>query len=198
MNPMRRACWSLLIAMAVLSGVAGTTRAGTSATPIYHGELGFTPAAGRIDRRPMQGHLATLKVRKWVLHPSAVTNGIDPASEPIVISLGEASWRLDPGMLIAAKNRRQWAYKLARGSKPTRAVNSLRVRLEKDGTYSFRFAITGIDGSPLDRFQTVCLPFAFIIGDDDAFSGVTLTSPSFNSTKLRAVELCQAPDWPWA
>lgn len=187
---------SLRVAVAGAILCSGVALAGTSATPIYHGQLGFTPARGSIDRNFKRGYLATLKVRQWALIPEAATNGISPDTEPIVIAVGAGTWRLEPGMLVASKRAGEWTYK-ASGPPSSRAIKSLRVRKQNDGSFSLRFVLTGIDASALNTGSPVCTPFAFIIGDDDAFTGIDFSSPRFNS-KLRVPNLCVADTWLWA
>jgi hypothetical protein len=187
----------LLAVLCALVALPQRGGAGTSATPVFHGALGFTPARGRLDRNRARGYLATLDVRQWALIPEPNSNGISPGDEPIIIAFGEATWRLEPGALSESKRGGTWSFK-AKGPHGSRAIKRLRVRRELDGSFSFRFVVSGIDGSQLDTADPVCIAFAFIIGDDDAFTGVSLSSPTFNSRKLRVLEPCTAEEWLWA
>lgn len=195
MEPMRRLLSFCALALAVLAALGGSVHAGPAATPIYHGKLDMTPAGGKIARKG--GGVAMIKVNLWRFEPDALTNGISPSTERVVIALGEGNWALDPGMLVESKKGGVWTYR-AKGKPGPRAITMLRVKLETDGTYSFRFRITGADMSQLNTEDPVCEPFAFIIGDDDAFDGVMLTSPSFVSSKLRIFDRCTPGGWPWA
>lgn len=196
MEAMRRLLLSCVLATAVLVVWSGVSRAGTSAaTPVFHGKLDMTPAGGRIARRA--GGVATVKVNLWRFEPDSTTNGISPSTERVVIALGEGNWALEPGMLVESKKGGIWRYR-AKGKPGPRAITMLRVKLETDGSYSFRFRITGADMSQLNTEDPVCEPFAFIIGDDDGFDGVLLTSPSFVSSKLRIFDRCVPGGWPWA
>ena len=165
--------------------------------PIFHGQLGFTPARGRIDRNRSRGYLATLAVRQWALIPESNSNGISPGTETILVAVGEKSWTLDSTRLFESKRGGTWTYK-RKGKPPSDGIQSMRIRRESDGSFSLRFVVAGIDGTPLDTGDPICVPFAFIIGDDDAFTGINLSSPTFSSRKLRVPDLCDADSWVWA
>ena len=179
--------------VAVVLALSTSSRAGSA--PIYHGKLDIIPSGGRIDRRG--GGVATVKAKLWRFTLAAGTNGISPASERVVLNLGAGQWAADPGEMVETKKGGVWNY-TPKAKRGPRAIAMLRLKLEPDGTYSFRFRITGADMSQLNTEDPVCDPFALIIGDDDAFDGVLLTSPSFVSTKLRVADRCSATAWPWA
>ena len=158
--------------------------------PVFHGVLGFTPANGRIDRNRSRGYLASLKVRKWALVPDGSSNGISPGTEVIAIIVDSKTWAIDPGTMIESKHGGTWTYAV-KGRSIADGIKSLRIRHEADGSFSFRFVLTGIDGTSLENANPVCFPFAVSIGDDDAFTGINLNSPGFfNSSKLRVREMC--------
>ena len=79
-----------------------------------------------------------------------------------------------------------------------RAIMYFRLTPQVDGTYVVRFKIRGLDLSRLLVEDPVCTPFAVIIGDDDGFSGVAITSPSFQSPRVAIPSDCDiGDDWPW-
>ncbi len=183
---------TLLVAVAGSAGATCTT----SATPVYHGTLAVRPARGRVDRST---YIGTLSVQQWLFSPYDGSNGICIGEEPIVISMGpiDDAWRLEPGMLKASKNGKTWTYRL-KGKPPVRALKRLKIRLEADGSYMLSFTVSGVDMSAINSQLPACLPFAFIVGDDDGFSGVNLTSKNFSTPRVSISEPCVPNDWPWA
>ena len=189
----------LVVAATLVAGLAASASVActTSATPVFHGTLALRPAKGRIDRK--HGGLGTIKAKQWSLTPYDGSNGICVDQEPIVITIGsgEEAWRLDPGMLKAAKNGKSWSYR-AKGKQPVRSLRSLKIRLQDDGSYTIAFVLTGVDMSQLNSEDPVCQPFAFIIGDDDGFTGLNLTSPTFFSPRVTVPQdPCTPNSWPW-
>ena len=59
-------------------------------------------------------------------------------------------------------------------------------------------SVVGLDLSRLLFEDPVCYATAVIIGSDDGFTGVAVSSPSFRSRRVRAPEECEAQAWPWA
>ena len=178
----------LSCALALLLGVL--VSAGAADTAQFSGQMGFTPAVGRIDRNVSRGFLATIKVRQWALVPDLNSNGISPGTEPISLHAGTKDWTIDPASMIESKRGGIWTYAV-KGRAVADGIKSLRVQKETDGSVSFRFVLAGIDGSRLAGEDPTCIGFALTIGDDTAFSGIRLHSPGFfNSPKLRVTELC--------
>ena len=48
--------------------------------------LSVRPAKGRLDESRGVG---TLKVRRWRFRPAAISDGVDPAGDPVVASIGD-------------------------------------------------------------------------------------------------------------
>jgi len=101
-----------LAAMAValtLGAVTARAQISTSATPIYHGTLRILrPAVGTFDTSTGIG---TLRVRSWQWDLKQGSNGIFPDKEPIVVALGDESFRLDPGKLERSRNGKVFRYR---------------------------------------------------------------------------------------
>jgi hypothetical protein len=190
MSPQR----ALVVALAALLAGRAAAQISTSAVPIFHGTLDVNqPAGGTLDRKTGQ---VKLRVNRWMFMPVAGSNGIFPSQEPVLVALGEDSFRLEPGSLVALHGGRVFAYRAPKSVK--RGVRKIRIWPQPDGTYRLRFTLIGADLSRLNIQDPVCVPLAVIVGDDDGFSGVTVTSPSFRSRRIAIPGPCNAGgDWPW-
>jgi len=180
------------VALLVLLPVAAAAQVSTSAIPVYHGGLTVRPAHGVINENTGR---ASFSVSNWVLSPVNESNGVFPSQEPILIAIGEESFRIEPGMVKATRKGRRFTYRAPKGL--TRGIRQLRIQLQKDGSYAFRFTLKNVDLSRMRISDPVCVPMALIIGDDDGFSGVDLTSNGF-SPRLTVRGRCDNVDsWPW-
>jgi len=190
MSPQR----ALVVALAALLAGRAAAQISTSAVPIFHGTLDVNqPAGGTLDRKTGQ---VKLRVNRWMFMPVAGSNGIFPSQEPVLVALGEDSFRLEPGSLVSLHGGRVFAYRAPKSVK--RGVRKIRIWPQPDGTYRLRFTLIGADLSRLNIEDPVCVPLAVIVGDDDGFSGVTVTSPSFRSRRIAIPGPCNAGgDWPW-
>ncbi|HXJ32682.1 MAG TPA: hypothetical protein VMS22_01465 [Candidatus Eisenbacteria bacterium] len=192
---MRGTKWSMGVAIAVASVLIGAAPQRASAQPVNHGRLVIRPGKGRVD--PNTGS-AMLSVRRWDFTLSPTTDGISPATEPVIIAIAEETFRIPAGMLKESKSGKRFSYK----SRTDRGVRSFRLILNQDGTYRVRFALAGVDFSRLlllDRPVIECMPFAVIVGNDDGFSGVKveLLKPA-PSARLTIPGFCtDVPGWPW-
>jgi len=171
-------------------------------TPIYHGVLGFLPAKGKIDRTT---GIASLKVNHARFLLSPLSDGIFPDREPILIALGpNNTFGLDAGMLKSSHKGKVQTYRAPKGT--TSGIITFRMKQiagpgpagASRGAYAVNFALKGLNVALLNVQDPLCLPMAVIVGDDDGFSGVQLTSPSFQSKTLSVPRDCNAGnDWPW-
>jgi hypothetical protein len=170
-------------------------------TPIYHGTLGLLPARGKIDRTT---GIASLKVRHARLLLSATSDGVFPDREPILVALGENTFNLGAGMLKASHGGKVLSYRAPRND-PS-GILSFRIWQvvgpgaagASRGAYGILFTLRGLNIALLDVQDPLCLPMAVIVGDDDGFSGVVLTSPSFQSRHFSIPEGCDAGNtWTW-
>jgi len=189
----------LAASVAAIVFVAGFRMAAAQSapTPKYHGILSIRRATGTIDRTTGDG---TLKVRKWTALLTPDTNGVEPATEPISVSIGlnGDSYALPAGALKASKSGRVFVYKTKPGE-VTKGLKAFRFWRQRDGSYGIRFTLVGVSFAELRTEDPVCMPLAVIVGDDDFFNGVTLTSPSFFSKRVIATQSCpvNVSDWPW-
>jgi hypothetical protein len=196
---MRRLTAAGVFLATLLGTLLASRMAAAQATlvPTYHGILSIRRATGTIDRDSGDG---TLKVRKWTALLTPDTNGIAPAAEPVEVSVGlnDQRFPLPPGALKASKSGRVFAYK-AKRSAVTRGLQSFRFWRQRDGSYGIRFTLVGLSLSRLRTEDPICVPVAVIIGDDDFFNGVSLTSPTFFSKRVVVPESCpvNTDDWPW-
>jgi hypothetical protein len=181
------------VLLLVLAPVAGAVS--DVAIPVHHGELHVKRARGRFDRT---SGLGTITVRGWVLKLGSGSDGIVPDEEPLVVAIGDDSFRL-PARALRRKGKRTYRYR-ARG-RVTRGVQKLRMRQQTDDTWIVDFTVRAV---PLYRLTTeapVCLATAIIVGDDDGFAGVQFDNPGFpvKPTKRLVVDPvdCTADGWPW-
>jgi hypothetical protein len=185
-------------ALAVALTLAAATPAAraqisTSATPVYHGTLKIIrPAVGTLD---LSTGIGTLRVRGWRLRLKDGSNGIFPAQEPVVVALGEESFRLEAGSLTPSRNGKVFRYS-APDAGP-RAIRSFRIARHGKGSYVVSFSLIGVDMSANVFNDPVCQNLAVVVGDDDGFTGVDLlTRPPF-SPHVTIPHLCKPPAWPW-
>lgn len=179
----------MLLALPIVAAAQVSTG---PASPVYHGGLTIRPAHGVINEDTGS---ASFTAGPWVLSPVNESNGVFPSQEPILIAIGEESFRIEPGMVKANRKGRKFTYRAPRGL--TRGIRQLRIQLQRDGSYAFRFSLRNVDLSRMRISDPVCVPMALIIGDDDGFSGVDLTSNGF-SRRLTVRGRCDVGDsWPW-
>jgi hypothetical protein len=165
---------TLLVAAVVHGGPVPT------ADPKFHGDFAMRPAGGSINRR--NGN-ATLKIRNWTFEPAAASDGIYPDQEPIIVAVGEDTFRLEAGKLRANRKGTAFVYRASAKETP-RGVRLLRLGRLSDGSWTVRLVVGGVDLSRLNLEDPICRPMAVIVGDDDGFGGITLTSPSFTSRRV--------------
>ena len=179
---------SLLVAVSVQAQPV------TTADPVYHGELSIKPALGTINRRNGNG---TINIRNWTFQPTALSDGIFPAEEPIIVALADDNFRLEAGALHANKKGTVFTYRSS-PKKTTRGVTLLRLQKHTDGTWAVKLSMVGLDLSRLNLEDPICRPMAVIVGDDDGFGGVSITSPSWTSKKVEIPSGCDVGNsWPW-
>ncbi len=179
----------LLAAAVGISAEAGTPPA---VRPVYHGTLKLDrPAVGSIDRRIGRG---VVRVRRWSFKPNDFSNGVFPDREPIVVAFGNDTFAVPDGR-IRARGR---AFAYAAHPLAPSGVRSLRLQPRADGSWLVRFVVAGVDLETLATDDPICIPFAIIVGDDDGFSGVSITSRSFRSSRVAIPSSCTVGgDWPW-
>lgn len=180
---------------AILFGVClpalGHAQPSTVIAPLFHGALELRPAAGRIDP---SGN-ATLTLRGWTVRPTADSNGIFPSAEPILVAIGENTFRIESGDLNEV---RQGVFIYRADRSVRRGVRVMRLRVRGDGSYALNLSLNGVELSRLALQDPACVPTAIVVGDDDAFAGLSFTRRSFRARRLRVRETCQpTEDWTW-
>jgi hypothetical protein len=191
----------LVLALLVIGARGAVAQIVSPPTPIYHGALGFLPAKGKIDRTT---GIASLKVRhaRFVLSPTS--DGVFPDREPILVALGANDFSLAAGMLKASHGGKVLSYRAPRNDPSD--LRSFRIWQivgpgaagASKGAYGIRFTLRDLNLALLDVQDPLCLPMAVIVGDDDGFSGVQLTSPSFQSRRFSIPRDCDTGGgWPW-
>jgi hypothetical protein len=187
--------------LVVSGGRAAVAQVLSPPTPIYHGVLGFLPAKGKIDRPTGVG---SLKIGHARLLLSPTSDGVFPDREPILVALGDNVFTLPTGMLKASPSGKVLSYRAPQNDPG--GILAFRIWQiagpgaagASRGAYGIRFTLRGLNIPRLDVQDPLCLPMAIIVGDDDGFSGVVLTSPSFQSRNFSIPRDCDAGNtWKW-
>jgi hypothetical protein len=185
--------------LAVLAAVGPAHAVSTSAIPVHHGVLRIAESRGTVNR---DSGIAQVTVKRWSLVLSLSSNGVFPDQEPIVIALGDDNFRLEPGTLKANKSGKVFRYKAPKRPRVERGVTSIVIKRRFDDSYAVAFTVRGVQLYDLNRRAPLCLPTAFILGDDDGFIGVEFDSPRSPPLKTTRVVVgrttCPAEEWPWA
>ena len=188
---------SMRLLVPLLAAVlAATAHAGpvTTADPVYHGELAIKPAGGTINRRTGNG---TFKIRNWTFEPLAVSDGVYPGQEPIIVAVGEDTFRLESGALVANKKGTVYTYRASAKQTP-RGIRLMKLKQLAGGTWGVQLSLAGLDLSRLNLEDPICRPMAVIVGDDDGFGGIAITSPSWTSKRVEIPSTCDVGNsWPW-
>src|SRR5439155_633686 len=66
-----------------------------------------------------------------------------------------------------------------------------------DSFYTVSFKVEGVDLERLNIEDPLCSPLAVIVGDDDGFVSVAVTSPSFVSRRVSLPRICIDPSASW-
>jgi hypothetical protein len=185
----------LLVAAAVASGpVAAQLR------PVFHGVLSVKGGGGRLDQT---AGIGSLTVKNWVFTLSLDSDGIAPATESIVIGIGENDQLVIPaGQVKASRNGKRFTYRNRGIPRGVRSFAMKRLEKAPDGTmrYAVTLSVVGADLSKLVTSSPTCVPLAVIVGDDDGFSGVDIERPRIltGGSRLRVLGACtDVGDWPW-
>lgn len=140
---------------------------------------------------------ASFKVVGWEIVPPSDTKGMDPATQPVTIAIGDGERFLIPSgtIKVLAKGKR-YLYK----AKTDRGVQLLKLAWTPAKTLKMTLKIAGVDLSQVVIADPpVCVSMAVIIGDEDGFSGVSFDRPKpFPSRLLTIPGFCTPQDWPWA
>jgi hypothetical protein len=170
--------------------------AANAQTPVFHGVLRVKPAVAKLDTST---GTATLKVRGWglLINPQE-SNGIFPDREAVLIAIGDNDrFLLEAGALKPNRRGNVWRY-VSPGA-VERGIKMLDIKHMPDGSYRVRFTLTGVDFSrSLFELQGVCMSVAVIVGDDDGFTGISVTRKNERTRTVRIPDECTPQAWPWA
>lgn len=181
----------LVLAALLLVGAAGAAQA---QSPVYHGVLTIRPALGRIDRASGE---SSINVKRWDFLASPDSNGMNPATEPVLLAIGELDrFTIPVGAIKQSPNGRVFTFK---DKSVLRGVRSLRLQQKKSGIWRVKFQVVGVELSRLLQEYPFCQSLALIVGDDDGFSGIELDRPGgFSGNKVRVAGFCtDLAEWPW-
>jgi hypothetical protein len=183
-----------LPAAAIVTLLALGSSARAQSPAVYHGELDVLPSVGKFD---INTGGASLKLRKWRFLVVPDSNGLVPDQEPIVILIGQNSFTLQPGSLKRSRNGKTFSFKAAKDDPSS--LRALRMR-HRGYFYTFNATLRDVPLGTLATNDGVCLPVAFLVGDDDAFNGGVFSRPGFtvdsSAKQLRIQRSCPVP-WPW-
>jgi hypothetical protein len=170
--------------------------AANAQTPVFHGVLRVKPAVAKLDTST---GTATLKVRGWglLINPQE-SNGIFPDREAVLIAIGDNDrFLLEAGALKPNRRGNVWRY-VSPGA-VERGIKMIDIKLMPDGSYRVRFTLTGVDFSrSLFELQGICMSVAVIVGDDDGFTGISVTRKNERTRTVRIPDECTPQAWPWA
>jgi len=185
--------WSLLVVALLVSSVKPLW----AGVPIFHGQLAIGAARTTID--DASGNVV-MTVRNFLFRPDLSSNGMFPAEEPITIGLGIDSLVLPAGALVPNKKGTKFTYRSPGGRE--RDIVFFRMSLTPSGDWKVKFKVIGMSLSQLTIVSPMCESLAVIVGDDDAFSGVTLARKTnlfgeFVGKRVKLQGACTPEDWPW-
>jgi hypothetical protein len=195
---MRRAVLAALLAATLSLSTTAPARAqiAPSPDPIYHGVLRINPAVATLD---LSTGTATIKVRRWglLINPQE-SNGIYPDQEPILVAIGEADrFYLAAGSLKPMRKGKAWTYR-SQLKVGERGIKTFTIKRLPDGSYLVRFKLMGVDLSRLIfELEGVCISTAVIVGDDDGFTGISVTRKNTRTRRVLIPDECEPQEWPW-
>jgi prolipoprotein diacylglyceryltransferase len=179
---------SLAIVLAL--GMSGRAL-GTDAD--FDGRLVVRPARGTLDIATGEG---ALQIRRWRLVPAAESDGIDPATEPITVSLGTDEVTLPAGALTPSADGRRYVFG---DDTVTRGLARLRLKRRSNGAWLVSVDVVGLDLTRLVTQFPRCEPLAFAVGNDEGVSGVDIDRPrGANSPRMKIRGFCELDECPQA
>jgi prolipoprotein diacylglyceryltransferase len=158
-------------ALLLLLSALGAVRPVAAIDADFSGTLAVRPARGTLDVATGAGGLA---VKRWRFTPAPASDGIDPVSEPIVLSLATDEVALPAGSVQEVAPGRRWTF---RDDAATRGFTRLKLKRRADGVWLVGFRAAGLDLTRLVNQYPLCEGLAFAIGNDEGASGVDLDRP---------------------
>jgi hypothetical protein len=149
--------------------------------------LSVRPAKGKLDESRGVG---SLKVRRWRFRTQAISDGLAPASEKVVVSIGDRTqFVLPAGALVASKNGRRFRYKNKGAS---HGITSFKLKQRRDGAYDVWFSVEGVVMDQLVVQYPFCDTFSLELGNDEAFSGIDFDRPRGDrSPRIKVRGFCE-------
>ena len=159
----------------------------------FSASLSIRPGKGKLDETTQKGWL---KIRNWKLRVETGSDGVDPATDAITLSIGSGAkttaYVVPVGAMEPSKNGRKFRYR----SEAAEDIQSLTMKRRKDGTWKLTMKVTGIIMERLSVQTSVCEFLSLEVGNDEAFIGINMRRPKPGSKGearrlLRARHLCR-------
>jgi hypothetical protein len=153
----------------------------------FDASIAVRPAKGKLDESRGVG---SLKVRRWRFRPRSTSDGLAPAQEPVVVSVGDRTqFVLPAGALVASKNGKRFRYK---NEGATQGITSFKLKQRRDGAYDVWFTLEGVVMDQLLVQYPFCDTFSLELGNDEAFSGIDFDRPRGDrSPRIKVRGFCE-------
>jgi hypothetical protein len=153
----------------------------------FTASLGVRPAKGKLDESRGVG---SLKVRRWRFRPQSISDGLDPANEPVFVSVGaRTQFVLPAGALVASKSGKRFRYK---NKGANQGITSFKLKRRRDGAYDVSFSLEGVVMDQLLVQYPFCDTFSLELGNDEAFSGIDFDRPRGDrSPRIKVRGFCE-------
>jgi hypothetical protein len=173
-------------ALLLFVSALGAVRPAAAIDADFTGTLAVRPARGTLDLATGAGGL---EVKRWRFTPAPASDGMDPVTEPIVLSLAADEVTLAAGLVWEVEPGRRWAF---RDDAVTRGLTRVKLKRRADGVWLVSFRAAGIDLTRLVNQYPLCEALAFAIGNDEGVSGVDLDRPrGAASPRLKLRGFCE-------
>ena len=174
------------VALLLLVSALGTARPAAAVDVDFEATLAVRPARGTLDVATGAGALV---VKRWRLTPAPASDGIDPTTEAIVLSLAGDEVALPVGAVRMTAPGRGYAF---RDDTVARGLTRVKLKRRSDGVWLVSFRAAGLDLTPLVHQYPQCLALGFAIGNDQGASGVDLDRPrGADSARLQLRGFCK-------
>lgn len=177
----------------VLVWLLGLAVPAAAVDSVYQATLTIRPARGRLEVASGYGQI---DVKRWRLMQGVPSDGMDPAHEEIVVSVGSDVFVLDPATLVGSRGGRRLSF---RDDATTRGIARLRMNRRHDGSWMLAFRLVGVDLLRLVTQYPVCEVLAVAIGNDEGVSGIDLDRPrGAGSDRIKVRGACPVEPCPTA
>jgi len=159
--------------MVLLAGALSLPAIAPATDGSFNADLDVRPAKGKLDAS--RGGLGSLNIRRWKLRTRSGSDGIDPANEPIIFTIGERTqFAIPAGRLTVSKNGKRFRYL---DKETTEGVAKFKMKARHDGSYTISVKLLDIVMDQLLVQSPFCETFSLEVGNDEAFSGILLDRP---------------------